>query len=188
MTNIFNELAAQLTDAGITTNAVCVKHAVTKASAFDVAKEKVIAKLKMSIECANGQENGTNKACYTIKHGIAYVGIKYGNTYLATDDGTKWLDVENDPQKITTLLEVLISAVASGSFDETLVKAVEREQELSKVRYAKQKVNKTAKKQAAAKAKDFTNVKPTIDVSAIVSNIDNSSNHSETQNEGARLV
>ena len=69
-----------------------------------------------------------------------------------------------------------------------MLKAVEREQELSKVRYSKQKANKTAKKQAAAKAKDFTNVKPTIDVSAIVSNIDNSSNQSETQNEGARLV
>jgi hypothetical protein len=82
MTNIFNTIAKTLNDNGIAVNAVADKRVAEKQSAFEVAKQKVLNKLASSIKWADGKGE-LRKASYTVKDGIAYVGVKYGNSYLA---------------------------------------------------------------------------------------------------------
>jgi hypothetical protein len=168
MTNIFNTIAKTLNDNGIAVIAVADKRVAEKQSAFEVAKQKVLDKLAYSIKCADG-EGELRKASFTDKDGIAYVGVKYSNAYLAVE-GVRWFEVEATPESIKAILNVLVQTVEQGAFDEALAKAVAVEQVRSVERYEKRKAKAAANDAATTKASSLVSNTPTgeIDVSGIV--------------------
>lgn len=133
---IFSQIADQLTERGHTAQAAADKPKLAR-NPMMTAKQKLVRRLSDSIEMANANDNDAKKSCYTLKGGQAIVGAKYGNAYLADNDGDKFIVVSNEPKQIVTALKTLINAVEQGLFDEELGKAVEREQQRSKARYAK---------------------------------------------------
>jgi hypothetical protein len=140
----FLKIAEKLNKAGITAT-VAAERPVIVRDAIDTAYDKIIKRLNDSVVMLDNGEFDAKRACYSTKRDKACVGIKYGNAYITFDDGNKYVIIDNDNDAIKATLNALIDAVENREFEAEIEAAAQRQQTLSKARYAKRKTKNQAR-------------------------------------------